>query len=347
MSQQFQQRHHPRGSRDEFKATLQDAEVALAAGNLNGAYEHFKRLVAMTHDLSYHQQDMAVFQARLLQAILAVLDDSMRRAETYAMDQDFTAAVTTLNQVLAVARDVKSHMPFDTPDTERLARIGELAEMNLGKSIRSQENRSFMLAFGAAYDGPPPRLTPEFLVREVAPYLDALARIQAFADRAAGRPPNDVRIRALTQSSPISVSLDGAAEAVEVIQDVVVPWKREHAKTLAQLDEQEKIVQIEKHKAEVLETRARAHRERSEAKRIDAEIEPRLTQAQLDRYVLETERLRLEIEEKKIGLAMTILEKLALTLDDNQKQALCVQLLRPLGVITDSPLLMESRSSNA
>jgi hypothetical protein len=63
--------------------------------------------------------------------------------------------------------------------------------------------------------------------------------------------------------------------------------------------------------------------------------------------VLETERLRLEIEEKKIGLAMTILEKLALTLDDNQKQALCVQLLRPLGVITDSPLLMESRSSNA
>lgn len=341
MYQQSQGSNRSQRLERDFTENLERARYAISIGQLTRAHDLFKKLLVLQHELPQHRRELVALQDRLLQAADALIESELGRAETCVAHQEFVQAGEVLAQTWEVIRQL-AELPFETPRRsvflEQTKRV-ELMRADLAD--RTTRTRSFELVIDTNNDvRRQPILTPEFLVEEVAPFLNALAKIQEIADWFGNRPRSYVRIRVLTQSSPISVSLDGAADAVDVIQDIVVPWKREHAKTLAQLQEQEKIVQIEKLKAEVLETRASAHRERSEANRIDAETDPRLTQAQLDRLMLENERLRLEIEERKIGLVLTVVEKLSPNLDQDERRLLGFQLLRPLGVITESPLLM-------
>lgn len=186
-------------------------------------------------------------------------------------------------------------------------------------------------------------LTPSSLTLLVTPYLAALDEVQRAIDAFLKRGSHKVRIKSISQNSPVNVSLDGAAEATEVVRDLVVPWRREHAKEMAQLQEQEKLIQIENSRAEIQERRARAQKERSEAKKVESETSHERTQAEIERMRLENEKLRLEIEEARINLALTILDKLAPELSEGQRILYAMQLLKPLGVITESPLLIESK----
>jgi transcriptional regulator with GAF, ATPase, and Fis domain len=95
-------------------------------------------------------------------------------------------------------------------------------------------------------------LTPNFLATKLSPYLNALSEIQNIISDVLKQKHHEIRIRMIAQNSPISVSLDGAAEAVQAVRDTVIPWRRKHAETMAHLLEQEKIAEIELKKAEVL-----------------------------------------------------------------------------------------------
>lgn len=69
-------------------------------------------------------------------------------------------------------------------------------------------------------------LTPEYLATVIGPCLDAVARVQQVLDKLAGRSPVEVRVLAITQGWPVPVSLQGAREAIGVVEQMVLPLKQ-------------------------------------------------------------------------------------------------------------------------
>ena len=154
------------------------------------------------------------------------------------------------------------------------------------------------------------RLSVPYLSNEVFPYIKAIADLQKFISRVQGLSPTEIFIISISQKSPISVSLQGASDALQVINDSVVPWRRKHAGIMARLQEQEKSVKIENMKAEVLEKRARAEKDRIEAKMKREEVE---------RLRIENEKSRLELQRTKVQLGIDILQQVAENLSEHEK----------------------------
>lgn len=71
-------------------------------------------------------------------------------------------------------------------------------------------------------------LSPEFLGTVVTPCLNAIADVQIIFDELSGRLPGEVSILAITQGWPVPVSLEGATETLQALQELVIPWGQEH-----------------------------------------------------------------------------------------------------------------------
>jgi len=76
-------------------------------------------------------------------------------------------------------------------------------------------------------ESPAQALSPEFLSSAIAPCLDAISELQHALDELAGRPPAEVNVLAILQGWPVSVSLAEAAEALAVLEDIVLPNARQ------------------------------------------------------------------------------------------------------------------------
>lgn len=184
------------------------------------------------------------------------------------------------------------------------------------------------------------KLTPVFLFQTVSPYLVAIAEIQKVFDEISAK-KHEVIVRIISQNSPISVSLDGASEAIKTVQDNVVAWRRENAKRIAQLSETEKEISIEVLKAETLEKRANAAKSRAEADKIIAEAEKQ--RQETEQLKLENEKRRIEVERAKIQLALDILDRIAPNLTETEKIAYVVKLLPPLDVVALSSIEVQPK----
>ena len=171
-----------------------------------------------------------------------------------------------------------------------------------------------------------PNLTPEYLSNIIVPYLNSIIELQQLIDTIKRQKPITVNIRDIKRNSPISVSLDGASEAIQLIKDTVVPWRRKHAETMARLLEQEKLVDIESKKAEVLEKRAIANKEREQASKVK----------------LETEKLQFELQQAKLKLAIEMLDNISRNLSQAEKEISTKKLLTILDTLAFGRLDMVS-----
>jgi pSer/pThr/pTyr-binding forkhead associated (FHA) protein len=73
------------------------------------------------------------------------------------------------------------------------------------------------------------QLTLDYVTTAIIPYLQAIVEIQQASDRLRELPPSEVHINALSavRLEPfIIVNLDGAAEAVRLIEKWLVPWRK-------------------------------------------------------------------------------------------------------------------------
>lgn len=182
-------------------------------------------------------------------------------------------------------------------------------------------------------------LTSNSLQSLIVPYLKAVTDLQSLIDEIFQRTEaSEVPIKFITQNSPITVGINGAVEATQLIQETIIPWKKEHAQAMAKLLETEKVVEIEKKKAEVLQARALATKERAEADKLQAEITLQLEQA--EKLRLENEKLRLEIKRAKVELAFEILNKLYPSLDERDKVGYLMKLLPIIDTLAASNLEM-------
>jgi hypothetical protein len=224
-------------------------------------------------------------------------------------------------------------LPGYVGDLERLRDVTEKQIRQLEAAIESATT------VGQQYellDSLHRKSTPSYLIDTLGPYLAAIGEIQNIINEIQGKEHQEVVIESIVQQSPISVSLDGASQAVQVVTDTVVPWRRKHAQEMARLATLEKQAEIESKKAEILEKRARAAKDRAEAGRLAAEAAKQREEA--ERMKLENEKLRVELHRAKIQLALDILAQVAPDLPETEKIAYTVRLLAPLDTIVSSEL---------
>lgn len=341
---------------EECSKKLQEARQAIEAPDLARAARLLQELDPFAVDLPDRRAEIEDIQEYFLSMIAKLMDSQLESALDMASQQNYVAArdisaqwMQALNELIGMSRFVR---PVQERLFDMISRV-EVLNRELAAKLEQQERQrqfpaviSFEFQMEPHQQGAAPQpLTPQFLTSEVAPYLDAIADLQNVIDLIHERSPSRVLVRSLSHWSPISVSLDGAPEAIKMILEVVVPWRRKHAKTLAQLEEQEKLIQIERLKAEVVQIQANAQRERSEANRNEVESDSRFTQARLDKLLLEREHLRLDLEQKRIGLVLEVMEKQGSNLDEDQRLMIGFQLMRPLGVLRESPLLIAPPSN--
>lgn len=212
-----------------------------------------------------------------------------------------------LGEVIAVAK------PLDIQSRE-----SEQAEVS-----PNHVNNADYIVFSGSDDW---RITPEFLLLTITPYLTALANIQRVINQTQKKTDQGIYISLIKQSSPISVSLDGASEAVQVVREMAIPWRRKHAETMARLAEQEKQIEIEKGRAAVLVSHMDAAKVREEIKRIE----------------LENEKLQLELEHARIQHAQDVLDTFAPHLSEFERISLLIKLVPSLGEVISSKLEMTS-----
>jgi len=144
--------------------------------------------------------------------------------------------------------------------------------------------------------------------------------------------------------APISINLEGAADTVELVKELIVPWRRKHAEKMAELLEQEKQAEIESKKAEILELRATNAKRQSEIDSLKSQMAN--IQAQAEKLRLENEKNRLELEKAKIEFAFKLLEKYAPNLPEQEKVNYLARLLPSIGVLMENDLQLDVLSSS-
>ena len=172
-------------------------------------------------------------------------------------------------------------------------------------------------------------MTPDYLYTIVIPFLASMAELQVALDRLADKEPSLVRVIAISQRSPVAVSLDGAADAVRTIEDIIRPSKRKHRQTMDYLDEQSAAADIRARQADIATRRAHTKKELAEADKVRAEAELLREQAESTRWNRRREM---------ILLALEIIDRSKPNLPDADRMAHAIQLLGPLSDLVMSPL---------
>lgn len=183
-------------------------------------------------------------------------------------------------------------------------------------------------------DGDSSWLAPKVLLDMVAPYIESIEALQHIIDDMTGRAHRRVIIHLLTHNSPISVSLEGASQAIDTIKESVVPWRQKHAEEMANLEEQKLQEEIANRQAEILERQARAAKDRAEAEKIKAEAE--LKRAEAERLRLENRKIALELQRAEIELALSVIKTFAPNMPEVDKLAYVTRLLPTLGNLITS-----------
>ncbi|MFN8372181.1 MAG: hypothetical protein U0694_04810 [Anaerolineae bacterium] len=78
-------------------------------------------------------------------------------------------------------------------------------------------------------------LTPQTLSAVVAPYLQAIADLQQVIHQITNVPPAPATIRHISDNLSVEFKMDGVAQAIDLLQKIVIPWRREHANMREQL----------------------------------------------------------------------------------------------------------------
>jgi hypothetical protein len=136
------------------------------------------------------------------------------------------------------------------------------------------------------------KITPGFLTAKVIPYLNAVAEIQNILDQLRHQEPHELTIVSIKQGS-VDIRLE-MVEALKLIFEFIVPWRRKHAAKEAGLSEDEQSANIAKTKAETDATEALAAKTKQEVATLSSD-DP-LRQEEIRKQKIENERGQWELE---------------------------------------------------
>ncbi len=79
-----------------------------------------------------------------------------------------------------------------------------------------------------------PKITPAYLLKVVVPYLAALAELQSSLNEIMQTQPYQVVVNRITDS-PLSITLTGGTQALEVIKSRIQPWQNKHLEEIGEV----------------------------------------------------------------------------------------------------------------
>lgn len=183
---------------------------------------------------------------------------------------------------------------------------------------------------------PSKTLLPQHLSTMVDPYLRTLTTIQHLIDEIEGKSPTRIEVLAITHDLPAIASVKGIHRAVEIINQTVVPWKKESAESMAQFLLKEKETAVRKAETEVLEARAWLAEDKLEEEQLRTEVA--IQRAEVEALRWQNEHQRLKLQHKKIDLALDFILQVNPDLSTQETIAYVVRLLPDLDHLIASPL---------
>ncbi len=266
---------------------------------------------------------LALALARALDPALdraRALDLAFARARARALDLDRALA-------LALAFDRDRDLALAYKRTQFLVRA-------LEKETGSKHVDADLVLLGSA------DLTADHLSHTVAPYLQAVVSLQRGISELAGIDFIEPRISMISQNSPLGVEMSGVAEAVGVIRDILVPWRRKHAQKMAEIEEA-------KGELEIQRIRTETSQKRVDVKASDLTLEQKRIDLQKARLELEEKRLSIELQnlelyQLKVDMALSIIQRFSPDLPESERIAQVIKLLPSLNVLIESPLELQT-----
>ncbi len=176
----------------------------------------------------------------------------------------------------------------------------------------------------------------DVMLKQAYAVVSVLQVIQHTIDDICKKPRSIVYIRKLSQESPINLDINGVSSAFKVLRDELVPWRREHQKVIAELDQLEKLLDIQVKEAEVAEAKAAAETRSSEARKMNAETARILEEAKSLR--LQNDEKRLEHQIQTLQTAMDIVHGYAPNLEPQEALAYAMRLFPAFETIVTLPI---------
>jgi hypothetical protein len=159
------------------------------------------------------------------------------------------------------------------------------------------------------------QLTPTVLSNQLAPYRQAIIALERAGPQWSGGAPIQPKIRATSYNPPMSVDLEDAGNALIVLKEDIIPWRRAHAKEQAQLVEGRNRVAAYELVGRVMSTSPEAEKQR-----------------------LENERLKWRIDQERAALAAQIIDKFRPNLEESEHIVFMMRLFNPLLTLTQSAI---------
>ncbi len=319
------------------KANLSGADLCWA--NLNEAH------LTLTHLIEADLSEADLIQANLGEAYLGqtTLNGAKYNKFTQwssgfdpiqagAIVQDAThvEAMIAKLKVELDSFEVSEETISDTTIATDIARLSETLNLEqlleILPDLSTTKNTPSIFSLNSAQ-----KLTPDFLINEVAPYLKAIEDLQHLIDEIQGRDRQAVEVTGIWKRS-IDISITGVSEALTLIMKTVIPWRREHAKTIAKMAETRQQAQIEAIKTDTLAKRLQLKRALdADSEQLEGELA--LQRKKAEQLRLENEAIRLEISSQKTKLALAVVEAVDPKLDEVKKFDYMIRLFGSLEIL--------------
>lgn len=170
-------------------------------------------------------------------------------------------------------------------------------------------------------------LTSKVLETRIIPFVRALELWQVIINEIRNT-FEPVRIVYISKFSPVEVSVEGAAQAFEIFERILMPWKRNHAKQMASLEEQAKKLELSKIQIEI-----------EQGKNLTEEQKITLENKRLEnrRLEIQIEKDNLELTKEKIKLLKELVNDMMPNHPEEEKIAYIMKLLKPLDQLLALP----------
>jgi hypothetical protein len=281
------------------------------------------------HDLDH---DLAL---ALALALSFALDLTRYRGRSLDLDRAMAMA-RELDHDLALARELATDLNLDL-DFADIVKVLEQSHhiIQFIRAALTAEEHPIEITTVVFTKYPP--LTTHVLAQIVMPYLKGMIALQQIIMELRGEFFVEPIIRELSQRSSLSIRFTGRiSEALIVVRSMLIPWRRQRVKQLAELEAEEKRFEIAKAEAELQEIYARTTQIENDPEVGIGNREP--TIAELERAQLENERLRLILYKEKIVLAEAVKERFTVGLPEQEPLIYINQLVDLITLFCESPL---------
>jgi hypothetical protein len=181
-----------------------------------------------------------------------------------------------------------------------------------------------------------PKFSSKVLREVVTPTIAAIESFQRLCDKIIGQESSDIRLHYIASHSPVIINFDGIGDVIRALNDEIIPYRRRHAKEMAQLQEGVLKVELLKGQAAVKQALTISDKESAESSKLKAETIKILAEA--EGQMIENEERRFKLNEQKLDMALRIVDAMQSDLKATERLTHAVQLLPLLDTLSDHHL---------